>query len=140
MKLLFNLKSLGKKRPFLKAHPIDLEIDKTVILKEFMEILVAHQVDEYNRKREQPGFIQFLSEGAMSQANQTGKVGFGEIYNDNRADKAKAIQTVLQAFEDGLIAIFIDDEQIEDLNAVLTLREETSISIVKLSFLTGTIF
>ncbi|TKG94311.1 hypothetical protein EYV94_13590 [Puteibacter caeruleilacunae] len=140
MKLLFNLKSLGKKRPFLKEHPIDLEINSRVILKEFLEILVAHQVDEYNRKREQPGFIQFLSEGAMSQANQTGKVGFGEIYNDTTADQSKAIGTVFQAFEDGLIAIFINDDQIEDLNAGLNLKEEASISIIKLSFLTGTIF
>lgn len=140
MKLLFSLKSLGKKRPYLKEFPIDLDVEMHIRLEDFLKTLVKQQVEEFNQKLNSHGLVQFLSENSIEEKSSSGKVDFGEIHNQNRADCLIAIQTVLQAFEDGLIAIFIGDEQIEALDNSIDLDESDSISIIKLSFLTGTMW
>lgn len=140
MKLTFSLKSLGKKRPFLHNLPIDLDVKDCNTLKDFFKVLVVQQVETYNQKRESSTLVEFLNEEGIKQKAESGKVGFGAIYNENKAEADKAIQTVLQAFEDGLIAIFIGDEQIESLDEKVDLNESDSISIIKLSFLSGTMW
>jgi len=140
MKLLFSLKSLGKKRPYLKELPIELDIASHTSLENFLKTLVKQQVEEFNQKLNSQGLIQFLSENSIEEKSSSGKVDFGEIYNQNHTDSLKAIQTVIQAFEDGLIAIFIGDEQIESIDSTISLQESDSISIIKLSFLSGTIW
>ncbi len=140
MKLLFSLKSLGKKRPYLKELPIELDIVSHISLEDFLITLVKQQVEEFNQKLNSQGLVQFLSENSIEEKSSSGKVDFGEIHNRNRAESMTAIQTVLQAFEDGLIAIFIGDMQMESLVSRIQLNESDSISIVKLSFLTGSIW
>jgi hypothetical protein len=46
MKLLFSLKSLGKKHPYLKDASIELDIESTLTLEQFLKILVCQQVEE----------------------------------------------------------------------------------------------
>lgn len=140
MKLLFSLKSLGKKRPYLQELPIELDIEPHISLEDFLKALVKQQVEEFNQKLNSHGLVQFLSEISIEEKSSSGKIDFGEIHNRNRAEIMTAFQTVLQAFEDGLIAVFIGDMQVESLLSRVQLNESDTISIIKLSFLTGSIW
>jgi outer membrane protein TolC len=70
--------------------------------------------------------------------HKTASVKFNEQYNTQLAEYDKSVDTVLQAFEDGLIAFFVDEEQIVALSQTINLDETSSITIVKLTFLSGT--
>jgi len=143
MQIQISLKQLGKKRPVLSNKPIEVDLlaSKTYALQDILKAVVSQQVAEFNQKREGKNLFTYFKEDALQQqAGTTGKVDFGTIYNENKADLTKAIDTVLLAFEDGLIAVFVDDEQIEDLNTKIQVKEESTFTFVRLTFLAGSIW
>jgi hypothetical protein len=52
-------------------------------------------------------------------------------------DAAEALQTALEAFDDGLYFVFIDDEQVEELDAPIRLRSDSSVTFLRLVALAG---
>ncbi len=138
MKLSFNVKSLGKKRPYIKDLLIDLHINNRTTLKDLLHMLVIHQVNLYNLRKQDKNLLTFFEEDQLNDLAQTGNVKFNENYSTKQAEPAKAVDSVLQAFKDGLIALFVDGVQIEDVNQMVHLDESSSITIIKLTFLTGT--
>jgi hypothetical protein len=138
MKLSFNVKSLGKKRPYIKDLLIDIDVSANPKLEELLRLLVKHQVDMYNSRKQNKNLLAFFDENPLDEWAQSGSVKFNEHYNKQQAEYDKSIDTVLQAFEDGLIAFFVDEEQIVALSQTINLDETSSITIVKLTFLSGT--
>lgn len=137
MKLSFTVKSLGKKKPVLNSIFIELDLKTESSTKELLEKLVEQQVNEFNSRKGVSNLIDFLQEGALQENAASGSVKFNEQYNETTADKEKAVLNVIQAFEDGLIALFVRDNQLEDLNETVSLNEEDSITIIRLTFLAG---
>ena len=141
MQIRFSVKQLGKKRPFIDAKTIEIagEYGETHTLQTWLTRIVIEQVTAFNQKRNEKSLFTFFEENEIEQEAATGKVRFGAIYNDAVANTEKAIETVLLAFQDGLIAVFIQDEQIEDLTAPITLEADTLITLVRLTFLVGSV-
>lgn len=139
MKIHFSIKRLGKKRPFITRKAIDIagNYNQPYALQTILIQIVTQQVAEFNQKREEKSLFTFFKEDAIAEEAETGKVKFGTIYNDEKAQLDKAIETVLLAFEDGLIAVFVNDEQVEDLSQVVTVTEDSLFSFVRLTFLAG---
>lgn len=137
MKLQLSAKALGKKKSFIDQVIIDLEIASESNVSELLTKLVLQQVNAFNKKKDDNTLFNFLSESTISQSAQSGSVKFNEQYNDNKADESKAVSTVLQAFEDGLIALFINDEPLEISSQKINLKESDNITVVRLTFLTG---
>ena len=135
MELTLQLKRLGKKKvkevPFtLESHPKNLE--------DLLIGCVEHQVEAYNKKRTEVNIIGFLSPAEIEAQAQSGKVDFGEITNTTLANHQQAIDNVLLAFKDGLFVVFVDDEEITDLNAPLQLTSNSVVAFIRLTFLVGT--
>lgn len=140
MLFYFNMKALGKKRAYIQKKAIELDVQSNCKLTELLSLIVRKQVEEFNSRKAEQNLVHFFSEGQIEQAQTRGSVKFNENYNDTKADVNKAIGAVLQAFEDGLIAVFINDVQHESLEESIELKEEDTLSIIRLSFLTGTLF
>lgn len=143
MNLQISIKQLGKKRPILsnKSIEVNLIANQTYTLQMILQEIVTQQVSEFNQKREGKNLFTYFKENTVQQqAKTTGKVNFGAIYNENKVDLTKAIDTVLLAFEDGLIAVFVDDEQIEKLNIEIQVKEASIFTFVRLTFLAGSIW
>jgi hypothetical protein len=140
MKLIFTIKSLGKKRPFLNKLEIDIDIEPNTNLKELLRKLVIQQVKEFNERKTSSTLIQFMSEDSIKEKAAAGNIKFNEQYNVTEANEEKAIETVLLAFEDGLIAFFLNDNQLENMDDIIQLDNEDNITIIKLSFLSGSIW
>ena len=113
MQIRFSVKQLTKKRPFINAQPLEIagEYGTHYDLKEFLTAIVTQQVGVFNQKIDdninQKNLFTFFEETELTQEAETGKIRFGAIYNDKKADLDKAIETVLLAFYDGLIVIFV---------------------------------
>jgi hypothetical protein len=142
IKIYFSVKQLSKKRAFIQKLPIEIEgqYGEPCLLKELLERIVRQQVTEFNQKRAEKTLFSFFQETEIAQEAETGKVRFGAIYNENQADLEKAIETVLFAFKDGLIAVFIDEVQIEKLEQEIVLQQNTIITFIRLTFLVGSVW
>ena len=68
---------------------------------------------------------------------ETGKVGFGAIFNDEIAHKQKAIENALQSFQDGIFVVFIDETELTNLNQTFVLQQDSVFTFVRLTFLSG---
>ena len=78
-----------------------------------------------------------LSPIMIEEKATTGKIGFGAVYNKKMVSENKAVETALQAFEDGIVAVFIDENRYENLQDRLSLTGEETVTFVKLAILAG---
>ena len=106
-------------------------------LRSFIEQTARMSAAEYLAKPDGEAVAQILSPELIEGNAKSGKIAFGRRYGEKKPDPAKAAETAVQAFEDGLVAIFIGEERFEDLDAVLPLTDGCEVSFIKLTFLAG---
>lgn len=136
MKIYIKVKSLGKKRPILDNVSYILPDDiKTV--REFISELVKVEVEKYNQKGTDMQLIPFLSNQQIEEQASVGKVGFGRIFSDKKADLEKAIENALQCYEDGIVRAFQNEEELGALGETLSIREGDCFTFIRLTFLAG---
>lgn len=137
MKFTIIAKQAGRRHPIVETEPIGFEgIGAAVVLCDLLTAIVRQQVSEFNSRRGSP-LLPILSSKAIDDRAATGKIGFGAIYNENRADADKAVETALQAFEDGMFAVFIDDVEMTSLDQIVQVTDGTVLTFVRLTFLAG---
>ncbi|PXY42736.1 hypothetical protein DMB65_01565 [Flavobacterium cheongpyeongense] len=141
MNISISVKQLGKKHPLLQEKSIALAIENPVITtQKLIESIVDHQVQLFHASSfefEDQDKIHLPKENYLPLLTDTGKAGFGALYNHNKVDLAKAQETALQAFEDGMYAIFYGDDQLETLHQEIDLEENKPLTFIRLTFLAG---
>lgn len=129
------LKKLGKR----KINTITININEPIKkLEDLLSACVKSEVRQYNELRTNTNLISFLSNSSINDQAESGKVGFGELNNTQLANLDKSLKIVLQGFVDGLFVVFINDEEIKSLDQKINLDDTSSITFLRLSFLTGT--
>lgn len=136
MKVYINLKSAGKRRSALIQTPYTLP-DGISSLLQLIETIVRQEVETYNNRGLENMLIPFLAEDEIAAQSATGKVGFGRLYSDKKADPDKAVQTALIGFDDGLFRVLVGENEADDLNAPLKIREGETLTFIRLTFLAG---
>jgi hypothetical protein len=141
MNISISVKQLGKKHPLLQEKSIALDIENPVITtQKLIESIVDHQVQLFRSSSfefEDEDKIHLPKENYLPILTDTGKVGFGALYNHNQVDLAKAQENAIQAFEDGLYAVFYGDDQMETLTEEIDLSQNKPITFIRLTFLAG---
>jgi hypothetical protein len=138
MQIYIKLKQAGKRRLILEKQAIEIEnIGKTPTLQALITVVVTQQVAAYNAKTIDKPILNFLTENQINDAAATGKIGFGAIYNDKKADLNQAIKVALEAHIDGLFAVAIDDKIVEKLDTIVDLSEKTVVTFLRLTLLIG---
>lgn len=136
MQIYVQVKALGKRRPILNKLPREIP-DNLTSLQEFLTEIVRQEVESYNRKGEDVQLIPFLTKEELENQTETGKVGFGRIYSDRKADLAKATENAIQCYKDGLVRVFRNEDELTDLEGPLTIQAEDSFTFIRLTFLAG---
>ncbi|WP_294961251.1 hypothetical protein [uncultured Flavobacterium sp.] len=141
MNISISVKQLGKKHPLLQEKNIALAIENPVITaQKLIESIVEYQVQLFHSSSfefEDEDKIHLPKENYLPILTDTGKVGFGALYNHNKVDLAKAQENAIVAFEDGLYAVFYGDDQIETLTEEIDLSQNKPITFIRLTFLAG---
>jgi hypothetical protein len=138
MRLNVKAKQVGRKHPLIDTKPIEIDdIGTQPSVSQLILAVVKQQVTAYNQKPLEKNLLPFLDKNEIDGQAATGKVGFGSIYNENKADLPIAQSTALQAFEDGLFALFVNEEECSSLEQTITLEEDTVITFIRLTFLAG---
>ena len=68
---------------------------------------------------------------------ESGRVGFGRIFSDKKADFEAAAENALQCFEDGLVRVFQNEDELEGLDSPIEIREGDRFTFIRLTFLAG---
>jgi len=98
MEIKVSVKQLGKKRPIVSQKTIEIEaLPSSPNLQHLIKAVVKQQVYVFNQKLEEKPLIPFLLKEDIDQNTKKGKVGFGSIYNDKKADDQAAIANALLA-------------------------------------------
>ncbi len=135
MYIRVNVKQLGSRRKPPKPQRFYLENVPTTV-----EMLITEAVrtcvQDYNARLRMTE-AQPLSDEAIEQMQEVGKIAFGINYGGKEANLSKAQETAHQAFADGLYKIFIDDVCVEDAMQEIALTEETQVTFIRLTMLSG---
>ena len=59
------------------------------------------------------------------------------IFSDGKADRQKAVDNAIQCWQDGLVRVFVDEEEAVELDGPLPLRENAVLTFIRLTFLAG---
>ncbi|MGE8554623.1 MAG: hypothetical protein ACN6OB_11905 [Chryseobacterium jejuense] len=141
MNIKVTVKQLGRKHPVLSEQNIEIAYEDSMIsLENLLKLIVQQQVEEFNAKSfefEDEDYTKIPTDNYLNILTDTGKVGFGSIYNLKKADVQKAQDNVIQAFEDGMFAVFYNDEQLESLNQTIDLNLQHTFTFIRLTFLAG---
>ncbi|WP_431090244.1 hypothetical protein [Paenibacillus sp. 8b26] len=139
MKLAVTVKSLGKRKPELAKQEMELNpVPET--LRELITATVALNVRRLREKQESVALIPFLTGQEVQAQGETGKVGFGSVYNDGVPDVEDAVNTAMQAFEDGLYRVFVRDEEATVPDAPLLLEDGDEIVFIRFTMLAGSLW
>jgi hypothetical protein len=137
MKIFVTMKSLAKRKDYLTSKEIHLESSPTTF-RELLTELVSIQVQEFNATTQtETNLVSFLTNEEIEQQVHAGKVGFGTKYSDQKADLQTAARVAIQAFEDGLYRVFINEKESLDLDKPLDLQEDDQLTFIKLTLLAG---
>ena len=138
MQLTVSAKQLGRKQALIVNKVIEIEdIGPHPTVQRLIEAVVDQQVRQYNNKPLEKNLLPFLDQEAVDIAEKSGKIGFGSIYNESKADPFEARKVALQAFADGLFVLFADEQEFTKAEETMDIQSITIITFIRLTFLAG---
>ena len=130
------LKSAGKRRAALEDVPYVLP-DGISTLRALIDAVTRREVEKYNSRGLENMLIPFLTEEEIEAQSAVGKVGFGRLYSDKKADAEKAVKTAVQGYEDGLFRVLAGEKEVTGLDEPLDIQEGEILTFIRLTFLAG---
>jgi len=135
-------KVIGQKRPLftdwhIKLPPIDESQGDHLKLRDLIRSIVTNEVDAFQTRQEQRKLAQVMSKQKIEQGAQKGKIDPGEKEFQQSVDVEDAVAVALQAFEDGLYYVFIDDVQQTQLDGEVFLKNNSRVVFLRLTALVG---
>ena len=132
MKAYIQVKQVGKRKCSIEKMPVDFPTPPASV-QELIEAVVCWQVKEYNERLQQSEMLKYLTSEEMEDKAAAGKVGF----EARPAAETEAIINALQSYEDGIFRIFLDDAELGELSSSVQLKEESTLTFIRLTMLSG---
>lgn len=133
--------SVHMKNPVSLRHPVkvvDLEVPgQPGTLRELIRAVSAACAAGFNRRAETGELLCCLTRPELEGGAQSGKISFGAVYGEGRADPDKAADTAVQCFEDGIFRVFLGQTQLEALDSPVDLECGAPLTFVRLTMLAG---
>jgi hypothetical protein len=136
MKIYVTMKSASRKKDFLTKKELVL-VTKPQTLRQLITEIISVNVQEFNEKAVEMPLTEFLTDSEIVLQSKTGKVGFATKYSDNKSEEQAAIDTAIQAFDDGLFKVFVNEIEQEGLDRPLLIEDGTEVVFIRLTMLSG---
>ena len=134
-------KALGQRKPlfadFSIPLPPDLGDGGAVTLRDLIGRIVRAEVEAFRQRQEERRLLKALTAKQIAEGAQRGKIDSGGSDLDQQVDVEEAIGTALQAFEDGLYLVVIDEQEQRSLDAQVFLKPDSRITFLRLTLLAG---
>ncbi len=139
MNIKITIKQLGKKRSKIADADFTLE-NRPATVRQLIKESVHTCVSEYNIRVAKNDATKPLTEEELDDMSEIGKIAFGINYGGRLADEEKAVEVAIQAFEDGLVRIFKDEDELTGLEESIDINENDRLTFIRLAFLAGSMF
>jgi hypothetical protein len=106
-------------------------------LRDLIAQVVREEVTAFQCRQKERQITQVLTQIELEQALLRGKIISGGQDLSQAVDEEVAVATALQAFEDGLYLIFLDDQQQTDLDESVILHSHSHLTFIRLVALAG---
>ncbi len=130
----------GRKREaagFDVPPPEGAHDDGSMTLRHLIEHVVREQVKLFNARQQARRFDRVLSEARMVEGRAKGKVDPSSKEDPKEADAEEAVGVALQAFEDGMYLVILDEVEKRSLDEPVYLSPNSRLVFVRLAFLAG---
>ncbi len=129
-------KVLGKTQNLFTTWQMDLPSQSST-LQELLTQIVTAEVQAFHARQIDRQLTKVLGLVDIAVGVTAGKISSGGSEIDQVVDVQRAVETALQAFQDGFYLVFIDDEQQEDLQATVALTNSSELLLLRLTPLVG---
>jgi hypothetical protein len=136
-------KALGQRKPLFAdwSLPLPPELQTSesgITLRDLLEKIVTAEVAAFNTRQKEQQTLRALTSKQIQDAAAKGKIDMGgREYDPQNADPAVAIATAIEAFQDGLYLVVIDEEERKELDQQLYLKPESRVTFIRLTMLAG---
>lgn len=135
MKVFVRIESLKKRKSTeLRSYELSEGIGT---VRGLIAAFVHAEVERFNDKDTELPLLALMSAEEIDDNAKAGKVAFGRLWSDNKADEAKAVEAAFAAFGDGLFRVLMDDEELKELDHPVKITEGTVFTFIRLTFLAG---
>lgn len=140
MDVCITIRQIGKKRAAMQSVPYALR-ESPSTLRHLLSALSRSGAEGYNA-RLMPGAEQArpLTGQQLEEMEAIGKLAFGMVYGEKRADPEKAATDAVQAFTDGLFRVFQGQRELTELDAPLIVDDGDEFTFIRLTMLAGSIW
>jgi hypothetical protein len=129
-------KVLGKSQNLFTTWQMELS-DRSSTLEDLLMQIVRSEIQAFQTRQADRRLTKVLGIIDIEAGVAVGKISSGGSDLDQVIDVQGAIETALQAFQDGFYLVFIDDEQQEDLKATVALTGSSELLFLRLTPLVG---
>jgi hypothetical protein len=135
-------KALGRKKPLFADWSIPLPPGilggGSLTLREVITRIVEEETAAFRQRQSERQFLRALTARDISAGLEKGKIQMGETEVPlHEVDDGAAVGTALQAFEDGLYLVVIDDQEQRNLESEVSLGPDSKITFIRLTLLAG---
>ena len=136
MKIFVNVKQIGKRKNKIDKKKYEIS-EKITTVKELLTEFVTINVNEFNNGFNENDIVPYLTDKKINDLSDAGKISFGVDYNEQKQDLEKAIENALQSYEDGIYRVFVNDEEMGEIDCEINLKENDELTFVRLTMLAG---
>jgi hypothetical protein len=135
-------KVAGQKRSLftdwrIELPPVDENQGDHLKLRDLITLIVRKEVEAFQLRQEERKLAQVMSQQEIERSVVTGKVDPGEHDLQQHVIVDEAVGVALQAFEDGLYFVFVDDVQQTSLDSEVYLKTNSKVLFLRLTALVG---
>jgi hypothetical protein len=140
--LVINAHSLGSRRPLfadwaVPPPPRPDHGDGGITLRDLIAYVVRAEVEAFRTRQEARRLDRVLSPRQIEEGAARGRIAPEGRGPGGQVNEESAIASALQAFEDGLYLVVIDDDEHRDLDAQVYLTADSRMTFIRLVFLAG---
>lgn len=136
MNIRVNMKQAGRRGNTVEEECFAIPGEPET-LRGLLVAVTVLMVEQYNKRAENPGLLGFLTREELEDKAAAGKVGFSVNYGGKKADQDGAVENVIQSFEDGIFRVFLNGRELTGLDEPTGIREDDSLTFVRLTMLAG---
>ena len=136
MKVFVNVKQIGKRKNKIDKKKYEIS-EKITTVKELLTEFVTINVNEFNNGFTENDIVPYLTDEKINDLSDPGKISFGVDYNGQKQDLEKAVENALQSYEDGIYRVFVNDEEMREIDCEINLKENDELTFVRLTMLAG---
>ena len=136
-------KVMGQKKPIIdnwafSLPPQAIESKNDITLHDIIAWVVRAEVDAFHQRQHKRRFARILTRQEIEDGVRKGKIDSGDQeHEEQQVDAQAAVTTALEAFEDGLYYVFVNEVQIQSLEEVLDLHADSKMTFLRLVPLAG---